>query len=152
MIESGSGGDLVLKGNDLSVINGFQNMPYIGIFGGNPDQSTAGAKEPDEQALDFWGNHLFSPNKAKIQFNSELEMKLRGLAITSNSRIQIERTVLKDLAFMSDFAGLFVEVTLTGVDRILIYIRIDEPNNLQSNEFTYIWDSTNSELTTSTND
>ena len=45
-------------------------MPYLGSFGGNPEQSTTGAKEPDEQAFDWWGNFLFSPNEPKKQFNS----------------------------------------------------------------------------------
>ena len=55
----------------------------------------------------------------------------------------------RDLEFMNDFAILTVDVSIVTVDRILIYIKIQEPTNLQSNEFTYIWDSTNQELTQS---
>lgn len=152
MKETGDGGDLILKGNDLSVINGFQNMPYLGTFGGNPDQSTTGPKNPDEKAFDYWGNYLFSPNQPKIQFNSLLEKKLTETTISSDGRVQIQRAVQKDLSFMNDFSVVTVEVSIASVDRILIYIKIQEPDNLQSNEFVYIWDGTKQELTPIEND
>lgn len=38
--ETGSGGDLIFNGNDLEVVEGFQNMPYLGIYGGNLEQNT----------------------------------------------------------------------------------------------------------------
>ena len=41
IIENGDGGDAVLNGNDLSIIDGFQNMPYLGMFGGNVDKRNA---------------------------------------------------------------------------------------------------------------
>lgn len=35
LIETDNGGDFVLKNNDLASIEGFENMPYLGMFGGN---------------------------------------------------------------------------------------------------------------------
>ena len=35
IIETDNGGDLVLRNNDLVSIEGFENMPYLGMFGGN---------------------------------------------------------------------------------------------------------------------
>jgi len=35
IVETLNGGDLLIKNNDLSMIEGLQNMPYIGMFGGN---------------------------------------------------------------------------------------------------------------------
>ena len=32
MVETGDGGDFVLVGADLQLIDGFQNMPYLGCF------------------------------------------------------------------------------------------------------------------------
>jgi len=146
MIESGDGGDLVFNGTDLVVINGFQNMPYIGMFGGNVDQSTTGPKLPDEQAFDWWGNDLFMPAKPKIQINSNLERTLKNTALNSSGRIQIEQAVKKDLDFMKDFAIVSVIASIKGPDRLQIDIKIQEPNNLQTTEQTFIWDSTNQEL------
>ncbi|MBL4810412.1 MAG: hypothetical protein JKY43_10205, partial [Phycisphaerales bacterium] len=54
IIENGDGGDAVLNGNDLEIINGFQNMPYLGMFGGNIKASTVGEKVENEQAFDWW--------------------------------------------------------------------------------------------------
>lgn len=147
MIENGSGGDLVLLGNDLAMINGLQNMPYLGMFGGNPDQITTGPKIADQQAFDWWGNQLLYPNLPAIQFNSLLEKKLQQVALSSQGRLQIEQTIKKDLAFMTNFAGVTVDVSIAAPERIDINIKIQEPNNKQSTELAYIWDSTNSELT-----
>ena len=56
LIETGSGGDIVFNGIDVEVIDGFENMPYLGIYGGNIEQNT---KEflPAEQRFDFWANN-----------------------------------------------------------------------------------------------
>lgn len=146
MVESGNGGDLVLVGNDLAKINGFQNMPYLAMFGGNPEQSTTGPKIGDEQAFDWWGNQLLIPNQQIIQFNSLLEKKLSEVALSSNGRQQIEQAVRRDISFINSFATTSVSVSIASAERIDINITIQEPNNKQSTEFVYIWDSTKSEL------
>ncbi|MCK4521556.1 MAG: hypothetical protein KAU20_03200 [Nanoarchaeota archaeon] len=148
IIETGDGGDAVLNGNDLQVINGLQNMPYIAMFGGNIEASTVGEKLPNEQAYDWWGNNLLMLNDPSLQFNSDLERLLDNIVLNSSGRLEILSTVKKDLKFMLGFAELEVEVSIVTVDRILIYLKIQEPGNLQSNEYTYIWDSMSSELIT----
>jgi hypothetical protein len=147
MIETGNGGDLVLAGNDLEIINGFQNMPYLGLFGGNVEASTQGAKPDGELAFDYWGNNLLMENDKTIQFNSEFEKRLTDVIINSAGRIQLERTIKTDLDFMANFSILSAEVFLVSNDRIQINITIKEPDNLQSNELVYIWDATKDELT-----
>ena len=64
--ETGSGGDLIFNGNDLEVVEGFQNMPYLGMYGGNLEQNT---KEflPDEQRFDCWFNNLLLLKNSNIQ-------------------------------------------------------------------------------------
>ena len=148
LIETGNGGDLVLLGNDLSVIEGFQNMPYLAMFGGNVDAST-GEFIPEEQNFDYWANSLLFFDTPEVQFNSDLERLLNNVALSTSGRQQIEQTVKTDVAFMLGFSTIEVEVevAITAVDRLEILIKIQEPTNLQSNEFTYIWDSTQQELT-----
>lgn len=148
LIETGDGGDLELSGNDLALIDGLQNMPYLAMFGGNPGELTEGAKLPDQQAFDWWGNNLLFPNDYAIQFNSLLEKRLSTIALNSSGRIQLEQAVKTDLDFMLAFAEVTVEVLIVTVDRAQINIKIQEPDNLQSNAFTYIWDATEQELTT----
>ena len=81
LIETGSGGDIVFNGSDIEVVSGFQNMPYLGMYGGNVQQST---KEflPNEQRFDHWGNNLLMLKNENIQFNSDLERLLLNIALT----------------------------------------------------------------------
>ena len=57
VIENGNGGDIQVFGNDLAIVNGIENMPYLGMFGGNLEQSTVD-NEVTEFSLDWWGNDL----------------------------------------------------------------------------------------------
>lgn len=144
---TGDGGELILQGNDIAMINGLQNMPYLATFGGNLEQSTSGAKPDGEQAFDYWANHLLMEQNEAIQFNSTLERRLKEVTINSSGRIQLERAIQADLAFMNEFAGITVAVAIVAPTRIEISIKIDQPDNLESNELVYIWDSTKEELT-----
>lgn len=145
MIETFDGGDIVLKGNDICVINGFQNMPYLGIFGGNIEESTR-EFNVDEKRFDFWGNELLMLNNSVIQFNSDTERLFNEVALNSSGRLLIEQTISTDLKFMDEFSTVSVSASIISDNRIEINIKIQEPNNVESNEFTYIWDSTKQEL------
>lgn len=145
LIDNKTGGDLVLKNNDIEMISGFQNMPYLAMFGGNLESNTIKFKEA-EQRFDWWGNDLFFFNNKSIQFNSNLERLLNNISLTSQNRLLIIETVKKDLSFMGDFSNYTVDVSYISVDRIQIDIKINELNNLESKEFVYIWDSTKQEL------
>lgn len=148
MIETGNGGDLVLNGNDLQVIDGWQNMPYLGMFGGNIEASTTGPKISSEEALDWWGNNLLMQNEPETQLNSTLEKALNTIALTSSGRNQIKQAVLFDLAFMTQFGTLTADVYVTGVDRLRIDLTFQEPFIKQSTTFIYLWDGAKNELTT----
>lgn len=148
MQESGDGGDLVLKGNTVTLAHAFQNMPYLGMFGGNVEASTTGPKQPGEQAHDYWGNYLLMSQSPELQFNSNFERSTYTTAISSAGRIQLERAVEEDIEFMTVFSELTVSVSIIDVDRIKIFINIQEPENLQSTDFVYIWDKAKQELTT----
>ena len=146
LIETGDGGDFVLKGNDLVVIDGFQNMPYLGMFGGNIEQNTKKFNESEER-FDWWANDLFMQNDSEIQFNSYVERLLKDIVLNSSSRIKIQTAVKSDLLFMNKFSTVDVSVSITSASRIEIEIKIIKLNSLESQEFSYIWDSTKLELT-----
>lgn len=147
LIETGDGGDFVLLQNrgDLEITDGFSNMPYLALFGGNIEQSTKKFNE-SEQRFDWWGNQLFMDQNSGIQFNSELERMLNEVALSSSGRILLKQAVERDMKFMKEFSTVSVEVLIADVDRVEILIQIKEPNNLENNQFIYIWDGTKQEL------
>lgn len=146
--ETGNGGDIKLKGNDLALTDGLTNMPYLALFGGNPEANTAPGRLPNEQAFDWWGNSILFPNDESIQFNSNFERALGEVSLTSSGRIILEGKIKKDLAFMgkSEFAEVTVSTSVLSVDRIEFTIKVQEPGNPQDREFIYIWDATKNEL------
>lgn len=146
LIETGNGGDIVFRNKDLAMVFGFENMPYMALFGGNPNYPTTPLKD-SEQAFDWWGNRLLFPNDESKQFNSLTEQKLKTVALNSSGRIQIEESVKQDLKFMSDFANLKVSVSIISDDKVLIELQIVRPDNLQKTTFIYIWDKTLSTIT-----
>ena len=139
------GTDLELIGVDLVSIDGFQNMPLLGLYGGNFEESTK-VFNLAELRSDWWGNEMLDFDNPSVQMNSKLERTLINTALNSAGRIEIEETVKKDLEFMTTFGDLEVTVSIVDVDRISIYIKITEPSNEESNEFTFIWNATEKEL------
>lgn len=150
LVETGNGGDLQMNGNDVSMVEGFENMPYLGIFGGNLEAVTNGPKLPNEQAFDWWGNNLLMAQNPAIQFSSLLEKKLQSVALTSASRVQIEQIILRDLQFMLAFSEVSVDTSIVATDNLRIAIKLVRPDNLQDKEFIYIWDATKNTIQSST--
>jgi len=146
VFESGNGGELVKTAKDISVLYGFENMPYIAMFGGNLKASTPTNRLESEQAFDFWGNSLLMLGNPAAQFNSETERALNNNPLTSAGRLQIESAVKKDLEFMKSFAEVKVDTKILATDVIAIGIQIKQPDNIQEKEFIYIWDATRREL------
>lgn len=142
VVETGNGGDLVKGGQDLKVVYGFENMPYLALFGGNVEADTPTERLENEQAFDWWGNSLLFPNEPSLQLNSQTERALRNVPLTSSGRQLIEEAVKADLDFMRPFAEVSVSVTIPAHDRVKIAVTLREPDNLQEKEFIYIWDAT----------
>ncbi len=142
---TGDGAEVEKTTKDFIVINGFQNMPFLAMFGGNVKAST-GPRIATEQAFDFWGNQLINPQDESIQFNSETERALNTVPLTTAGRALIQQAVEKDLAFMKDFATVIPIVSIVATDKVAIGIRLVEPNNIQKQDFIYLWDSTKQEL------
>ena len=140
ILETLNGGDLNKVGNDLALAYGWENMPYLAMFGGNPKQSTPSVRVDGEQNFDWWGNGYESDGA--VQINSETERVLSQVSLNSNGRILIEQAVNRDLEFMKAFANVTVAVSIISDDRVQIDISIQELMNLQNNLFRYIWDNT----------
>lgn len=136
--ETGNGGDIMILGNDLESCFSFENMPYLGMFGGNVEQVTSQVGQNDEQRFDYWGNAFQSENS---QFNSITENRLITTPLTSEGRTLIENAVKADLFFMKAFSVIFVVVRIISNDWLNISILVQEPSNIQSLEFQFIWDA-----------
>lgn len=151
IIENGEGGDLVLTGNGLAVQDGWGNMPYLALFGGNVEASTT-KRLATQQAFDFWANSTLFDQDESVQMNSETERVLMEVVLNSAGRARIQQAVERDLKFMQDFATIKVSVTIEGIDRVNISIKVKEPDNLkgrssdQYRAFIFIWDATKKEL------
>lgn len=143
----GNGGEIIKNSKDVSVIFGLENMPYLGMFGGNVEASTPVVRGSDEQAFDWWGNNLLSPNDQSLQMNSSTERILKTTPLTSSGRKIIEEAVKNDLKFMRDFAEVTVSVSIESTNRVRIDIKLIRLDNLNEKAFVYIWDATNNELT-----
>jgi hypothetical protein len=144
--DEGNGGELIKTTNDLAVIDGFQNMVYLALFGGNVKASTPTQRIATEQDFSWWGNNLFNEGDESVQFNSETERALDNIALTSSGRVLIQQAVEKDLEFMQDFATVIVTIAIVGPDKIAIGVRVIEPDNLQKQDFIFIWNATDQEL------
>lgn len=140
------GGDFTMNANDLAIIFGFENVPYLSCFGGNVRQDTPVSRIGSQQAFDWWGNNLFSPNNKKLQFNSQTERALNSYPLTSSGRIAIENAIISDLSVMSDYVKVTVTTQVVSDNRLEAAVKLVKPGNLQSVTFTYIWDATMQEL------
>lgn len=147
VVENGDGGELVKTVKDLSVIYGWENNPYLAMFGGNPGFVSPSTIPAGQQNFDWWGNNQLMPNDPNSQFNSLTEYTLNTVALNSGGIQQIQDAVTQDLNFMLDFASIAVNVSLTGPDRVQIMIAIQQPDNLQTQLYVFLWDATKKELT-----
>jgi hypothetical protein len=147
LIENGNGGELVKQSNDFAIVEGWTNMIYLALFGGNVEAVTK-IKVLGEQNFDWWANNLLMPSDSSVQFNSLTEKALMGVALNSAGRAYLEKVVKQDLAFMADFANIKVVVSIEGVDRVRIEIQVRQPNVVQNayRAYIYIWDATKQQL------
>ncbi len=152
LIETLNGGDLYKKGNDLLLIPGWQNMPYLAMFGGNVEAITK-ERVQGEEDFSWWGNNLLMQGDASIQFNSLTEKALKETPLTSAGRVIIQKAVERDLDFMKAFAVIKVEILITGPNRVQININVLQPAGKgkkisdQYKPFVFIWDGTLQTLT-----
>lgn len=145
--ETLNGGDLIKTTQDISVIYGFENFPYLAMFGGMVAQSTPVRRNRAEQTFDFWANSLLFPRNGSVQMNSETERTIKKTPLNSFGLTVIQAAVVKDLAFMRSFCSVGISVTMSGINKITIAIKLIRPDNLTQSIYVFIWDATNNELT-----
>lgn len=146
VVETGNGGDLLKRGNDLGMVYSIENMVYLSLFGGNVEQDTPTTRPEAQQAFDWWGNALLMGEEPDTQFNSRTERTLRQVALNGQGRQAIQQAINDDLKHMQPYADITVQVTIVAVDRVRIGIRVKRPDNLESTELVYIWDALNFSL------
>jgi hypothetical protein len=110
ILESLDGGELQQVGNDLAIVTGNENQPYLAMFGGNADKSQ------------WWGNNLIFPDLPNRQFNSLTEYALNNTPLTSAGRATIENAIKKDLLFLKPSV---VQVSIISDNHISALIRGD---------------------------
>lgn len=128
IIETGNGGDAVLRGNDLVLVHGIENKPYLSMFGGD---------------IDWWANDYENPTKPELIWSSETEATLQGVPLNSSGRLKIEQAIVNDLAILKKQTNsqVVVTATITSNNRIEILVQID---NL---DVVYIWNPDTAFLT-----
>lgn len=104
--ESGNGGELLLRGNDLAGVNGYENAGYLAQFGG----------------AEWWGNYMTDQ-----PYNSQTEIALQTNALSSAGRLAIEQAIKADLEFLKDISGTTatVQTSIAGVNRLDSLININ---------------------------
>jgi hypothetical protein len=136
LYETGNGGDFQILGNDLEAVAGFDNMPYMYLFGANLTDTG----DSDEQRLDWWGNRLILEPPARAV--SITERRLQEFPLTSQGRQIIENAVRTDIEAMRAFCNVRVSVRIISDDVLTILIELARPDSLQNKQFQFIWDAT----------
>jgi phage gp46-like protein len=102
--EQNNGGDMTLYNNDLAIVYGVENMPYLSMFAGD----------------DFWGNNLLLGEKFR-SYLAETEKTLLTVALNSQGRETIIQAVKRDLQFlleMNNNTTLDVQAVITNDNRL----------------------------------
>lgn len=126
--ETGNGGDLQLNTNDLAIVYGVENMPYLAMFGGST----------------WWGNDLLMSQGNGWRFQAETEAVLLATPLNSNGRLLIEAAIKRDLQFMLDI----IEGTT-----LVVQTRITDDNTLEiritfnGQEINLLWNPEAKKLT-----
>lgn len=139
--EFGSGGDITLVANDLTLTEELLQMAYIAMFGGNKEASTKGNELESEERLDWWGNSLLWSQKPQKQMNSNTEQILENVVLNSAGRLEIIRAVEKDLEFLSNIAEVTVNVSILTTDRLEIAVDLKRLSNLEEKRLQLIFDN-----------
>ena len=127
VLESGDGGDFMLIGNDLKMVFGIENQPYLAMFGGNKEASTKN-EVVEAQSFDWYGNNLIMRGDQSIQMNSEFEKALDNIELTSAGRVRLVDTIKRDLRFMSVYGKVEITGSIVATDRFDVEILIKQNN------------------------
>jgi len=140
--ETGTGGDLYLKNNDINLTTGLTNQIYIALFGGNKEENTSENLNVKDNRQDFWGNAYLD---SEYQFNSNFERALSTVALTSGGISKLEDAAKSDLKYLRNYADITVVGSIPEIAKFVLDITIKEPDN-QSTKVKFIWDGQKVEI------
>lgn len=120
IFETGSGGSIIIKENDIQNDKGIFTPIYLKLF---------------SSISPYWGNDIF-----EIEINSETQKALTENSINAEGLENIKRAVESDLSKL-DFADFTVSLTPVNNDRIEIKIEAND-----NGQFIAIWNSTNNQI------
>lgn len=112
--ESGDGGELTIKGNDLETTDSLYNQVYLAFFGaqlGDYDEDNLDEYGPLQERPQYWQNQLFFTQDEDFRMAGKLEWELQNSAITSQRLFELEETAKEDLHFLGETAEVTVEIS-----------------------------------------
>jgi hypothetical protein len=146
LYESGSGGELLLLNDDLSLSETLFQMIYISLFGGNVESSTTGNEIESQERKDFWANSLIFKEQKNKQMNSLTEKTLRETVLNSSGRLKIQSAVEQDLFFLKNIVNIAINVLILTSEKVVIEITLTSIDNQSSKLFQFIWDNAKNEV------
>lgn len=142
LFENGSGGEMLIDNQDLSMTETLFQTIYLALFGGNVEANTTGNEASGDERFDWWGNSLIFKNKRSKQFNSNTERALNNTALNSRGRSLIETAVLSDLRFLNGIADVSVDVSILSTDKARISIFLNKSNE----QIEFIWSNARNQV------
>jgi len=114
--ETGNGGDIIVKqgANDVTTVNGYENSPYLAMFGGS----------------NWWGNYI-----ATSPYLCKTEAVLKNLVLNSAGLQNLEKAINSDLDYLKNIPGTTYKVStkIESPSRLAINIEIN------GKIFSYLW-------------
>ncbi len=142
IFESGDGGDLNLKNEDIETISGLTNQVYLALFGGNKEESTSDDLDLLDKRSDWVGNFLLPVEQ---QFNSTFEKTINEITLTSAGIQTLVNAAKTDLEYLEPYADIEVSGSIISQFRFELIVNLIEPDE-QSTKIKFIWDGTKKEL------
>lgn len=146
LFESGSGGELLVLNNDISLVETLFQQVYLRLFGGNIEANTTGTEIEGQQRNDWWGNTLLFNNRKDKQFNSNTERVLDNVTLNTSGRIDIKRAVESDLNNLSNIADINVNIVILSHNKVEISILLQKPDDTEDKILQFIWDNARKEV------
>lgn len=146
--ESGDGGEMSIQNDDLALSSSLLQTAYLALFGGNTESSTRGDELPEQYRNDYWANTLLFKTEKEKQFNSETERTLNEVALNSSGRQKIVNSIKSDLKVLDGIATYNVEVSIQTIDKVSIFVQVNELGNGETRSFQIIYDVARREIIT----
>lgn len=137
LTETGNGGDLVIRDNDLVLTSNLSNQIYLALFGGNL------VDDNGELFNEYWANVQLSDESKYV---SQFERTLNEVVINSSGLQRLHEAANKDLEFLKKYVNYTLELSILNKDSISLYIDIKAPNNVE-NKVSIVWNSTTKTVT-----